>query len=326
VTHQRPRLGFAGTPEFAAIILAALIEHDLAPVVVYTQPDRPTGRGRKLQPSPVKILAEAHKIPVRQPASLKHESLSSDELDLLVVAAYGLLLPEHVLQAPAYGCINVHASLLPRWRGAAPVERAIMAGDCVTGVCLMQMEKGLDTGPVYDRQEVAITDRTTGTQLERQLASLGAQMLVESLADLDSLAAVPQQGKATYAAKLTRADSRIDWQQSAPTIAARVRALTGRLPVTCFCRGARVRILQAEPVCATDVANGVDDDAVSDLIGQIISADKHGISVKCGEGVLQITQLQLDRGKGRPLPAGAALNGYPELFAPGTRLDERPGE
>jgi len=307
------RLGFAGTPQFAASILASLLAHDATVSVVYTQPDRPTGRGRKLHPSPVKALAEQAGIPVRQPASLKQESLDDDQLQVLVVAAYGLLLPDHILQAPEYGCINVHASLLPRWRGAAPVERAIMAGDRVTGVSIMQMDAGLDTGPVYKRLETPITPQMTGLELEATLARLGAQALLDCLRSLPSQPE-PQQGEASYAHKLTRKDTVVDWQASASSIVDQVRALCGRMPVTCRCGNARMRILSAGATTGQTAGPG-----------QIVSADKRGIGIQCGDGILLIRELQLDRGKGKPMSAAAALSGYPDLFPLGLELDARTG-
>lgn len=313
-THPQLRLGFAGTPVFAARILAALLANHFSVSVVYTQPDRPTGRGRKLSASAVKQLAVESGIPVRQPASLKGESLLADKLDVLVVAAYGLLLPPHILRAPRYGCINVHASLLPRWRGAAPVERAIMAGDRVTGVSIMQMDEGLDTGPVYRRVETPITTETTGESLEHTLADLGARALLEVLVSLPATPE-PQQGEASYASKLTRKDTVINWQAPASRTAAQIRALTGRMPVTCGSQGARVRILRASS-----------HDGQIAAPGEIVYADKRGIGVQCGEGVLVVEALQLDRGKGKPMTAAAALSGYPDLFKPGCSLDERAGK
>lgn len=325
------RLGFAGTPAFAATILERLLQAGFSVQLVLTQPDRPTGRGRKLQPSPVKLLAQAHKIPVRQPSSLKRESLLEDGLDVLIVAAYGLLLPPHILTAPRLGCINVHASLLPRWRGAAPVERAIMAGDERTGVCIMKMDEGLDTGPVYERAELSIISDCSGGELEARLATLGADLLIDVLPRLETLVPVPQsEVGANYARKLGPADSRVDWQQSAREIERRIRAMRDRAPVTVFglrpdpsehpapgakpdrSRVLRIRLLSAE------VLDTAPRDAAAP--GTLTAPVKQHIDVRCGSGLLRITRVQLDRGKGRPLDARSALNGFGEYFTPGARL------
>lgn len=305
------RLGFAGTPDFAASILRHLIDQGLLPVVVFTQPDRPTGRGRKVGMSAVKQLAVEADLPLRQPVSLKDQELDCD-LDVLIVAAYGLLLPPHILQAPRFGCINVHASLLPRWRGAAPIERAIMAGDQVTGVTIMQMDEGLDTGPTYNRLEVAIETSTTGPELERTLAELGGRALTDCLRQLGEVAPEPQQGPATYAKKLTPSDSVIDWRQSARTIVNQVRALSGRMPATAMSAQVKIRILEAEAIPASQNL----------APGEILNATKKGIIVACGDGALQITRLQLNRGKGTVIDAAAAINGYSEIFTAGQTLDE----
>lgn len=309
------RLGFAGTPDFAASILKQLIEQGFPPVVVFTQPDRPTGRGRKMGVSPVKRLALAANLPLRQPANLKNETLDPD-LDVLIVAAYGLLLPPHILQAPRFGCINVHASLLPRWRGAAPIERAIMAGDRVTGVTIMQMDEGLDTGPTFNRREVTIEDSMTGSELERTLADLGGRALIDCLRQLGTVTPEPQQGQATYAKKLTSVDSVIDWRQSAKKIVDQVRALAGRMPASAMSTDVRIRILGAEAVSAPQLQ----------APGKILSADRQGIVVACGEGALRITRLQLNRGKGKAMDAAAAINGYADIFTPGLTLDECPSQ
>ena len=313
------RLGFAGTPEFAATILARLIESGQAPVLVLTQPDRPVGRGQKPRPSPVKALATGHGIEVRSPTSLKAVDLAADGLDLLIVAAYGLLLPPHVLAAPRLGCLNVHASLLPRWRGAAPVERAIMAGDRETGVCLMQMDEGLDTGPVYARATLPIGADMTGGQLEAQLAELGAELLVETLPVIETLTPTPQQDAgATYAAKIGPADSRVDWALDSAAIARQVRALAERAPVTVSPDTdptLSLRLLAAEPFETPPGPPPVP--------GCVIGSNRKGIVVATVDGTLLITRLQLNRGKGRPMSARDVLNGYPQLAAPGTRYASR---
>jgi methionyl-tRNA formyltransferase len=257
------KLGFAGTPEFAATILAGILAHGLRPAVVYTQPDRPIGRGRKLRPGPVKALASAEGIEVLQPATLRDpqavERLAQFRLDLLVVVAYGLLLPQPILETPRLGCINVHASLLPRWRGAAPVERAIMAGDEMTGVSIMRMDRGLDTGPVYLQRPCPIGERATGPELEQALAVLGLEALLVCLGALPDLIpqSQPDEG-VSYAHKLTPADAPIDWSRDARVIDRQVRALCGRLPAFTFSAGTRIQILAAtpNPESATGAAPG----------------------------------------------------------------------
>ncbi len=311
------RLGFAGTPDFAARILDDLLRHDIKPVVVYTQPDRRAGRGRRMLQSPVKELAGGAGIEVRQPASLKQERLEALALDVLVVAAYGLLLPPHILRAPRYGCINVHASLLPRWRGAAPVERAIMAGDRVSGVTIMQMDEGLDTGPTYNRVEVAIPDDMTGSELEARLAEAGAEALRDCLSDLGRRQPQPQTGEPSYAAKLTAADAEIDWRRSARDIANQVRALAERMPATCRLDTARMKILAAEPA-ALEAAGA------TARPGTIAAVSKRAISVACGDGFLNIKLLKLDRGKGNPLTPAAAMNGFADLIQEGMRRESDP--
>lgn len=309
------KLGFAGTPDFAARILQRLLDNDCAPQLVLTQPDRPTGRGRKLQASPVKTLAEKHGIELLQPPGLRKQDLPI-ELDVLVVAAYGLILPPHILAAPGSGCINVHASLLPRWRGAAPIERAIMAGDRVTGVTIMQMDEGLDTGPTYNSLETAIDSAISGEELAVRLADLGADALLECLNTLGEVEPQAQQGAATYAEKLTAADAIVDFSRPAVEVHNQVRALVGRMPATCTKADLRIRLLRTKVV---DVAAGAPP-------GRILSADKDGIVVACGTQGVCISQLQLNRGKGRPMDAGAAVNGYGEIFSAGHTLDERPGQ
>jgi len=310
------RLGFAGTPSFAAHILERLLSAERAPVVVYTQPDRPMGRGRRTQPSPVKTLALAREIPVEQPQSLKGQApaaaLAAYQLDLLIVAAYGLILPRRVLDVPRLGCINVHASLLPRWRGAAPIERAIMAGDTETGVCIMQMDAGLDTGPVYDCRRCPIQPDTDGPGLEQALADLGADALLDCLSRLQAIDPVPQGDTGiTYAPKLTRNDAAVSWTEPALQIERRVRALTGRLPAFAMCDGTQLRILTAQ---------AVEHAGESAEPGRIVSAARTGIVVACGDGALRITRLQLSRGKARAMTAGEALNGYGDLLGPGNIL------
>lgn len=316
------KLGFAGTPEFAATILAGLVAHGYRPAVVYTQPDRPIGRGRKLRPGPVKALAEAEGIELLQPATLRSpqavESLARFRLDLLVVVAYGLLLPEPILEIPRLGCINVHASLLPRWRGAAPVERAIMAGDEMTGVSIMRMDRGLDTGPVYLQRSCPIGERATGPELEQALASLGLEALLACLGALPGLVPQSQPGEGvSYAHKLTPADALIDWSDDARVVDRQVRALCGRLPAFTFSGGTRIQVLAA--TAGTGSATGA-------APGSIVTASaRTGITVACGNGTLTITRLQLNRGKGLPMSAADALNGFQDLIGAGQVLRGQAG-
>jgi methionyl-tRNA formyltransferase len=300
------RIVFAGTPEFAVPSLAAAAQRGEV-VAVYTQPDRPAGRGRGLQPSPVKREALLRGIPVLQPESLKSQ-LSRDALralrpDLVVVVAYGLLLPEKILAIPAQGCWNVHASLLPRWRGAAPIQRAIEAGDEETGVCLMQMEKGLDTGPVLLSQRIAIGALETAGQLHDRLAQLGAQVLSDGLgllrAGMRPVARAQPDAGATYASKLDKAEARLDWSQPADVLARKVRAFNPWPMAEALLAGERVRIHAA---VALDVAHAA-------AAGTVLQAGREGIDVACGTGALRIRVLQ--REGGRAITAADYLNARP---------------
>ena len=299
------RLAFAGTPPFAATILQRLLgsKHRLA--YVYTQPDRPAKRGRRPRPSAVRAAAESAGVEVRMPSLLGgREAAALADCDWLLVAAYGLLLPPAVLAAPRYGCVNVHASLLPRWRGAAPVEHAILAGDAETGVSIMRMDAGLDTGPVYLRRAVPLAPTATGAAVARSLAALGAQTLIEALAALPDLEPAPQDHQAaTYAPKLTAAASLIDWHRSVEQIDRQVRALVGRAPAyTTVGDGAvRLRILAAEPAPA-----GVGGTGPGTL-----RRTPAGWQVRCGDGALGLRQVQLSRGRGTPQTIESAANGYP---------------
>ena len=311
------RLGFAGTPDFAATILARLLEGGYRPTVVYSQPARPRGRGRNLVKSPVAELAEQENIAVETPRSLKpaeaQQALHAYRLDLLIVAAYGLLLPAGVLTAPRLGCLNVHASLLPRWRGAAPIERALLAGDETTGVALMQMDEGLDTGPVHTTLSLPITATMTGGELESALAKAGGDALLELLTRLEDSVPVSQPTNgACYAHKLTAADSLIDWRQDAAQIERQVRALLPRQPATATLGDLRLRVLGAaiEPATPSQAAPGT-----------ILALDKGGLLVQTGTGGLRLSLLQLNRGKGQPLDGAALRNGYAQQLAPGVQLD-----
>ena len=288
------RIVFAGTPEFAVSSLRAAARHHEV-VAVYTQPDRPAGRGRGLAPSPVKLEAVARGIPVYQPETLKDEvaqqQLRDLQPDLMVVVAYGLILPKAVLTIPTHGCWNVHGSLLPRWRGAAPIQRAIQAGDSKTGICLMQMEAGLDTGPVLLHQELPIAATDTGGQLHDKLAELGAQVLSDGLgllrAGIKPIARPqPEQG-VTYAHKLDKAEAKLDWAQDAEALARTVRAFNPWPIAEALLAGERVRIHGA---VALDVAHG-------QAPGTVLAAGREGIDIACGQGALRLRVLQREGGK-----------------------------
>ena len=313
------RIAFAGTPTFARTILAALCQSEFTPNLVLTQPDRPKGRGRAVQASPVKELAQELGLPLAQPVNLRDaenlESLQKAAPDVLVVAAYGLILPSSVLSLPRFGCINVHASLLPRWRGAAPIERAIMAGDEETGVCIMQMEEGLDTGPVMAQRQISIEPEYTTQPLEQILANTGSELLLATLQKLP-VAAKPQPAQgATYAKKLTSKDRIAEWQGSAKAVHHVVRALSDRMPVRCEINGAVMQILAARVVGQNN------PEATKAKPGTLLKTAKEGFYVQCGQDELVITRLKLNRGKGQAMDAAAALNGYPDIFYSGAEID-----
>lgn len=308
-TQPPRRVAFAGTPQFAATILETLIRH-YSVVTVYSQPARRTGRGRRLIASPVEAIAHTHGIQVRTPNSLKDESvfLRTLDLDVLVVAAYGKLLKREFLTTPRSGCINVHASLLPRWRGAAPIERAIAAGDRITGVSIMQMDEGLDTGPVLRQSACPIYADDTGDDVHDRLAVLGAQTLVDCLAQLPDIEPIAQSNdQATYAPKLTPDDSTIDWSRTATSIAAQIRALNSRQPAACWVAGERVRLLFAEPVAGRPSAEP----------GTIVGEDRNSIEVASGDGAVRITRVALSHGSGKPMDIESLRNGHPDLLRQG---------
>ncbi len=302
------RLVYMGTPDFAVPALRALLAagHDIP--AIYTQPPRPAGRGQREQRSPVHELAVERGIPVRTPVSLKSEEASREfaalDLDIAVVAAYGLILPKPVLEAPRRGCLNIHASLLPRWRGAAPIQRAILAGDTESGITIMQMDEGLDTGAILLKEATAITTADTGQTLHDRLGEIGARLIVEALSRLDTLPPIAQpKDGVTYAAKLTKDEGRLDWNRPAAVLARQVRAFDPWPGAWFEHRGERIKVLAAQEA-GTDVnaASGVVIDGMA--------------TIACGEGALQLARLQCP-GKG-PLAAGEFLRGF--ALPPGTTL------
>ena len=305
------RIIFAGTPEFAAVHLSALINSEHEVIAVYSQPDRPAGRGKKLQPSPVKQVALEHNIAVYQPLNFKDPAdiaeLNALQADVMIVVAYGLLLPQAVLDAPKYGCLNVHASLLPRWRGAAPIQRCIEAGDKVTGITIMQMDAGLDTGAMLNKVSTGIALDETGGSLHDRLASLGPDSLLTTLAQLQAGTLQPEQQNdalANYAHKLKKEEALLDWSQNAETLALQVRAFNP-FPVAYTLLGNdRIRVLQASAV-----------DKVTQLQpGTIANVSAEGIEVACADGVLRLEQIQL-AGK-KAMMVADVINGQPTLFQP----------
>ena len=313
---RKLRLAFAGSPDFAAQILSVLQDSSVPCEFVLTQPDRPSGRGRKLTPNPVKTLAANCGLPVAQPTSLRDPE-SAAELrafapDVLIVAAYGLLLPEHVLNIPTHGCINVHASLLPRWRGAAPIERAVMAGDLETGVTIMHMEKGLDTGPVYASESLVIADYDNVGALENQLAETGAHLLIDVLKRLPQNPTPQPADGVTYAHKLTAIDRVIDWSKGAAEIARHIWALNRRMPAITTIGQTQVQILEASAVYElTEIES-------KGRPGRQTHTSKKTITIECGSGWIQVSKLKINRGKGLPMDAATARNGYPDVFQTGS--------
>ena len=313
MSDTQVRLVFAGTPAFALPGLRACLDSGADVVAVYTQPDRPAGRGRGLTMSPVKQAALQAGIAVEQPESLKDEAaqrrLRDYAPDLMVVIAYGLILPKSVLAISRLGCWNVHASLLPRWRGAAPIQRAILAGDSETGVCLMQMEKGLDTGPVLLSVRTPIERNDTGGSLHDRLAELGAQVLAQGLQRVmygETLTPTPQSGEGvTYAHKLDKSEAKLDFAQSAIALERKVRAFDPWPVAEAEVAGEKVRIWSAQ---ARDPGLGTRN---STKPGEIVAASKHGIDLGCGDGVLRVLKLQ--RAGGRVISAADYLNARSEL-------------
>ncbi|PVX97560.1 methionyl-tRNA formyltransferase [Paraburkholderia unamae] len=310
------RVIFAGTPEFAAAALAAIHEAGFTVPLVLTQPDRPAGRGMKLQASPVKRYAQEHGMAVAQPPSLRRTGKYPEEAaaaldllratphDVMVVAAYGLLLPQEVLDIPPRGCINIHASILPRWRGAAPIHRAIEAGDAETGITLMQMDVGLDTGPMISEVRTAIAPGDTTATLHDRLAQLGAKLIVDGLVALErdgALPATPQPSEGTtYAEKIGKHEAALDWRRPAVALARQIRAFDPFPGGAATLDGAQLKLWAAEPVERSTVAAQP---------GEILEVSAAGVVVACGEGALRLTQLQKPGGK--RLPAREFLAGMP---------------
>ena len=304
-------LVFMGTPDFSIPALEALIAAGHKVLAVYTQPPRPAGRGQKEQPSPVQRAAAAHRLPVRSPKSLRDAAAQTEFADLraelAVVAAYGLILPKAILDAPLQGCLNIHASLLPRWRGAAPIQRAIEAGDAETGITIMVMDEGLDTGPMLLKENVPIAADTTAGTLHDALAALGAKLIVRAVAGLadESLIPVPQPAEGvSYAKKIAKEEARLDWHAPAPLLERRIRAFHPVPGAWFAAKGERIRVLRARVAPALAGATP----------GSVLDALP---TIACGEGALRLVELQ--RAGKAPMPADAFLRGF--ALAPGTRLD-----
>ena len=305
------RIVFAGTPQFSAAALAALAAAGHEIVLVLTQPDRPAGRGMKLTPSAVKQSALALGLPVYQPQTLRNTEsvakLKTTGADVMVVAAYGLILPPEVLDLFPIGCINIHASLLPRWRGAAPIQRALLAGDRETGIAIMRMEAGLDTGPVYLMRGLPIDTIDTAATLHDKLMALGAECIVEALPLIADgrlqPAAQPQEG-VTYAAKISKSEAQVDWRRSAPDLDRQIRAFDPFPGAQTLLAGEPFKLWRAHP-----------ESQLKGEAGRVLAADERGIVIACGEGALRVTELQ--RTGGRRLPAGELLRGF--ALAPGAQ-------
>lgn len=302
------RLIFAGTPEFAVPSLQAILESDYSLCAVYTQPDRPAGRGRKLTSSPIKILAQEHDIPVFQPLSLKSETEQQQfaqlEADLLVVVAYGMMLPQAILDIPKLGAINVHASLLPRWRGAAPIQRALLAGDQKTGVTIMKVVKKLDAGDMLYKLDIPINDVTNSSQLFDQLSTLGAEALSHVLQHFEDNTLIAEQqdeNQVTYAAKLEKSEAILDWKQSAEELTRKVRGLNAWPVAQTTFNGKVLRIWRAEIVTQKN----------STQPGRLLVDEKGALVVETGKGCLRLLEVQLPGGK--RIPSSAFLNAHPQI-------------
>lgn len=318
MTDSKLKIVFAGTPDFAAAHLQALLDSGHHVCSVYTQPDRPAGRGRKLMASPVKRLALENNLTVCQPETMKTEEarqlLASFDADLMIVVAYGIILPAEILSIPRLGCLNVHASILPRWRGAAPIQRAIEAGDPETGVTIMQMDVGLDTGDMLLKSKIAIDGDDTSESLHNKLMTTGSEALIEAL---DAIAREQLKGEkqdesqACYAKKLNKAEASIDWSLSAAQLDRKIRAFTPWPGSFVSLDGQKMKIIARQ--------YKAEGEAVTARPGQIISADDRGLRVACAEGSLLISSLQLP---GKKMTAvSALLNAYQQRFQPGQQFD-----
>lgn len=305
------KIVFAGTPDFAAAHLRALIDAKFDVIAAYTQPDRPAGRGKKLTPSAVKTLALQHNIPVEQPLNFKDESavetLAKYDADVMVVVAYGLILPKSVLQTPKQGCLNVHGSILPKWRGAAPIQRSLWAGDKETGVTIMQMDEGLDTGDILAVEKTAISDQDTSASLYQKLAEIGPRALISTLHKLSSITPIKQDDEqATYAKKLSKEEAKLDWNMGADQLSRNVRAFNP-WPVAWFkYNDQNIKVWQASVVDAQGKN------------GQILDYSKLGLTIACEQSAIRITSLQLPNKK--PQMVSDIYNGNATLFTSGDEL------
>jgi len=290
------RVAFMGTPDFSVPVLQALVDAGHEVVAVYCQPPRAAGRGKRDRPSPVQVRAQDLGLQVRHPVSLKSDAAQAEfaalEADVGVVVAYGLLLPQPILAAPKHGCLNIHASLLPRWRGAAPIHRAVMAGDAETGICIMQMDAGLDTGPVLLRETTPIGREETTGQLHDRLSIMGAALIVTALDQIEELTpqAQPEKG-VTYAAKIDKAEARVDWTRPAAEVGRMIRGLSPFPGAWCEAGGERLKLLGAREVEGSG--------APGEVLG--------GFTVACGDGAVEVTKAQ--RAGRRPMPAAEILKG-----------------
>jgi methionyl-tRNA formyltransferase len=304
---NKKRIIFAGTPQFAVPSLVALLNSKHSICGVYTQPDRKSGRGRKLQASPIKLLALQHGLDIYQPVSLKYAEVQAQlkalKPDLMIVAAYGLLLPKAVLDIPRFGCINVHASLLPRWRGAAPIQRALIAGDKITGITLMNMDVGLDVGAMLKKQSCEILPDDTGQSLHDRLSELGGQMLSSYIDEIENLVATPQDDAlATYAKKLEKTEAQLNWNEDAALLERKVRAFNPYPIAQAKIFDQTLRIWQAKALSET----------TDQPIGHIIRSQRDGIDIVTAKGILRLLKIQ--KAGRKPMSVAEFLNGHPEYI------------